>query len=457
MAAFHLTIQKKGQVFTPSEIVDLMVEKLFQKRRPAPNDRVLDPGCGTGAFIKGILNWCERENVAIPCIVGVESDPQFIKEAQKLIVDRETITVMKGNFLLENFGAFDFIIGNPPYVRIDKLSEPEREMYRKNFETAVNRFDLYMLFFEKALKSLKTQGRLVFITPEKYEYTLTARPLRKLMSKFHVEEIHHVREDVFRGLVTYPTITTINRNGEEVTKVIHRDGASITIRLPTDGSRWISVIRGESKLPNSKAILEDICMRISSGVATGEDKAFIIPKNEVPEALRNLAHPTVSGKDLTFDGTKVTHCMLIPYDHSGKLLPEEKLGEFRKRLSKHRKALNSRYCVRKKKHPWYAFHENPPMGDILRAKILFKDIAKEPKFWLDEKGKIVPQHSVYYLVPKDPRLLPFLLDYLNSEQVRKWVIANCQRAANDFIRLQSSVLRRLPIPENLAGRENVGA
>ena len=48
----------KGFVPTPTETVDGMVELLFRERPPGSHDRVLDPGCGAGAFIEGIIRWC---------------------------------------------------------------------------------------------------------------------------------------------------------------------------------------------------------------------------------------------------------------------------------------------------------------------------------------------------------------------------------------------------------------
>lgn len=434
-----------GQVFTPEPIVALMVEKLFQRKHPKRDDSVLDPGCGAGAFIKGVLNWCTRKGIEAPRIVGIEFDSKLLGEARKSFEGLENVTLINENFLLGDFETFDFIIGNPPYVRLEGLSESERETYRKMFDTAVNRFDLYMLFFEKALKSLKPSGRLVFITPEKYEYTLTTRPLRKLMARYHVEEIHHVSEDVFKDLVTYPTITTINGSGRGPTKVIHRDGSSITIKkIPADGSRWVLAIKGGAEPVRLGLVLADVCLRISCGVATGADEVFVMPKEGVPESLKPYAHPTIGGEQLT-KGVRASDVMLIPYDRSGGLLPEEKLKNFKRWFSKHKKHLSSRYCVRKGKHKWYSFHENPPMSDILRPKILCKDIAKEPKFWTDPEGNIVPRHSVYYIVPKDPKILYGFLGYLNSEKVHRWLVARCQRAANDFMRLQSSVLKDIPI------------
>ena len=436
----------RGQVSTPPAIGDLMVEKLFRDRWPTPDDRVLDPGCGTGAFIEGMLRWCREKDIDSPYIVGLDSDVRLIEQARRMIGEHGKITLIGSDFLLGDFGSFDFMIGNPPYVRLERLSEAERALYRKKFRTAFNRFDLYILFFEKALGSLAPGGRLVFITPEKYEYTVTGKPLRQLMAEHHVEEIHHIDEGAFQGLITYPTITTINRGGEGATRIIRRDGSSITAELPGDGSAWLSTIKGWRQPAKGELALKDVCVRISCGVATGADGIFVMPKDKVPKALQAYAHPTVSGKQLTSRGLQVSDAMLLPYDTSGALLPEKKLRAFKRHFSTYSDELVSRHCVIMGRRQWYAFHENPPMADILRPKILCKDIAKEPRFWADDKGEIVPRHSVYYIVPLTHKVLPRLLEYLNGKEAREWLLAHCQRAANGFIRLQSSALKELPIP-----------
>lgn len=122
------------------------------------------------------------------------------------------------------------------------------------------------------------------------------------------------------------------------------------------------------------------------------------------------------------------------------------LGDYLRHPERRAKLLQ-RTCVARK--PWYAFHENPPLVDILKPKILCKDIGASPYFVLDDRGVVVPRHSVYYLVPTDPARLVDLCDYLNSDFSRQWLLANCQRAANGFVRLQSHVLKRMPVPPEL--------
>jgi hypothetical protein len=42
-----------------------------------------------------------------------------------------------------------------------------------------------------------------------------------------------------------------------------------------------------------------------------------------------------------------------------------------------------------------------------------------------------------------------LCEYLNGDEARNWLEANCQRAAGGFLRIQSAVLRDLPVPERV--------
>ncbi len=215
----------KGFVPTPDRIVDLMVEKLSNGVNVTQADTVLDPGCGTGAFIEGIIRWCEKNKNDIPKIIGIESDPAHIPVAREKFNGYPNIEIRHEDYLTNSHECYDYIIGNPPYIPITKLSEAEKSTYKIQFMAARNRFDLYQLFFEQSLRNLKTNGRLVFITPEKYLYVDSASVLRVLLGKRNVHELHMVSEQTFGDLTTYPMITTlINRSSRPKTKIILRDG-----------------------------------------------------------------------------------------------------------------------------------------------------------------------------------------------------------------------------------------
>lgn len=423
-----------------------MVDKLFASSAPNAFSRLLDPGCGPGAFVDGVLRWCSARGIVAPQIVGVDSNPIHVATAHERFAGNDRVEIRHADFLSLADEPFDYVIGNPPYVAITGLSEAERNKYRKSYTTATSRFDLYVLFFEQALRQLRPGGRLVFITPEKFLYVESAATLRRLLARRTVEELHFLGEDTFADLVTYPLVTTIgNSQSDRGTSVVSRDGVVRQTHLDSSGGSWLPSL--SARPAHHGSTLADIAVRISCGVATGADADFVIGGASLPAELRPYSYPTVSGRQL-IRGREIESLdwMLIPYDAAGRLLPESSLGALGHYLSRpeRRARLLGRTCARTK--PWYAFHENPPMQQLLRPKLLCKDIGSAPFFFLDRAGTIIPRHSVYYILPHRPHMLGALASYLNSEPAQQWLLDNCQRAAKGFVRLQSHVLKRLPIP-----------
>jgi len=436
----------KGFVPTPEFVVDLMVGKLFADGPPGASARVLDPGCGNGEFIAGVLRLCAQRSWPVPLIVGIELDPERAARAKRRFRDIAQVTIRNADFLQPSRETFDFVIGNPPYVSILELSAEERLAYRTAYRTACGRFDLYVLFFEQALRLVAPDGRIVFITPEKFLYVETAKPLRDLLRSVQVDELHFLGEDTFEDRVTYPLVSTIVRTAHKTrTRIVRRDGGVSTDFIDV-ASTWLPIVQG-FVADTAGSTLADAAVRISCGVATGADSVFVVSTDRIPRELRKFAHPTISGRQITPARTiEQNSSLLAPYDHFGTLLPESSLGELGRFLREPNRfdRLQARSCVAHK--PWYAFHDNLPLADMRRPKLLCKDITESPFFMVDRDGTIVPRHSVYYVVPSNPVDLEPLAEYLNSPPVTAWLHAHCQRAAGGFLRLQSHVLKQIPIP-----------
>ncbi len=440
----------KGFVPTPDHVVDRMVGKLFAEGPPTASTRLLDPGCGNGEFIAGVMRFCTRRDWPLPTIVGIELDPDRAATASRRFHGVPQVEIRHGDFLQPSRDTFDFVIGNPPYVSILALSGEERLAYRSAYRTASGRFDLYVLFFEQALRLLAPSGRIVFITPEKFLYVETAKPLRELLRAVHVDELHFLGEDTFEDRVTYPLITTIVRTAHKTrTRIIRRNGVVATDMINV-ATTWLPIVEGFVAVTAGRTLAE-ISVRISCGVATGADSVFVMPTEHIPRELRRFAHPTLSGRQITPARTiEQQSSLLAPYDESGALLPEPSLGALGRFLREpsRRDRLKARSCATHK--PWYAFHDNLPLADMRRPKLLCKDITESPFFVVDRDGSIVPRHSVYYVVPSNPADLEPLAEYLNSPIVTAWLRAHCQRAAGGFLRLQSHVLKRIPVPPAFA-------
>lgn len=447
----------KGFVPTPPAIVDRMVAKLFAGRVPTANSRVLDPGCGNGEFVEGVLRACAEHRWPVPEIVGVELDEGRAATARRKFAGIRAVRIEQRDFLQPAERAFDYIIGNPPYVSILELSPAERLTYRGVYRTARGRFDLYVLFFEQALRMAKPGARIVFITPEKFLYVQTAAPLRELLRATHVEELDFAGEATFTGRVTYPLISTITAAAQSApTRVLRRDGRTSSVMLPSSGT-WLPAVEGFAASAHPLQ-LADVALRISCGVATGADSVFVLPTDEIPVSLRRFAHPTVSGRQiLPSRRVDLQSSLLAPYDRSGKLLSERALGPLGTflRETERKERLLARTCTTHK--PWYAYHDNFPLTEMLRPKLLCKDITETPFFVMDQSGELVPRHSVYYVVPNDSAALVPLADYLNSDEATRWLRAHCQRAANGYLRVQSHVLKELPLPAAFAEFAGMGS
>ncbi|MGE3526042.1 MAG: class I SAM-dependent DNA methyltransferase, partial [Gemmatimonadales bacterium] len=317
----------KGFVPTPSALVDRMVNKLFDGLPPDDGTTLLDPGCGTGAFIEGVLRWGERTGGRLPAITGIDSDPRLLAEAKGRLGSAAGVQLVETDFLGALDGQFDYIVGNPPYVPITGLSTAEREAYRRRFTTATGRFDLYTLFFEQALRLLKPGGRLVFVTPEKFSYVESAGRLRSKLSEAGIREIEFIAESTFGDLVTYPVVTTIDRNHNySGTRVLLRTGKSLAVRLPASGRSWLPLFNGAAHSHNPHSIA-DAFTRISCGVATGADQIFVVKDDNLSHELQPFAYATISGRSLVRgEEIRTSHSMLVPYSADGVLLPETGLG-----------------------------------------------------------------------------------------------------------------------------------
>ncbi len=119
------------------------------------------------------------------------------------------------DFLLEfESEKFDIIVGNPPYVENKKIkdSEYKRKLY-ENFNSAYKLFDLSIIFIEKSIESMKENGYLSFILPNKFlsaDYGIKIREL--LIGNTEIREIVNVSSlIIFQKAATYPIIIYLKK------------------------------------------------------------------------------------------------------------------------------------------------------------------------------------------------------------------------------------------------------
>ena len=144
--------------------------------------------------------------------------------------------------MLHDDRSVDFVVGNPPYIRLEDVPEARMRAYREMCRNETGRSDIYIGFYEVALASLRTDGRLGFICADRWMRNQYGRVLRRLIARKDDLEVvismHDV--DAFEEQVSaYPAITVIHRGPQGAVKV-----ADTTARFgEQDASEVLGYIR----------------------------------------------------------------------------------------------------------------------------------------------------------------------------------------------------------------------
>ena len=216
------------------------------------NIKIVDPACGSGAFLitafEYLLNYNKYLDDKILDLVGTQTiDSDRTKEIlQKNIfgvdLNKESVEITKlslwlktanknktlaslennikcGNSLIDDpkiagdlafnwenefpevfaNGGFDIVIGNPPYVSAEYISEIEKNFYEKNYFSASGRQNLYIIFYEKSINLLRKNGNLGFVTP----YTILKNMYYKDIREYILNNTTILEIIDFKGIIVF--------------------------------------------------------------------------------------------------------------------------------------------------------------------------------------------------------------------------------------------------------------
>lgn len=295
-----------GAFFTPTYIVDFIINEV----KPLENHKNLDPSCGCGAFLIGLAEYYKitfsksvkktvQEN-----IFGSDILDYNIHRAKLLLTifalqNGENLEESDFNLYVQDSlkakwnTEFDNVVGNPPYVKFQDLTDENRTYLTKNWTSIEGgTFNLYFAFFELGHKLLKPTGKLGYITPNNYFTSLAGVSIRKYFQqkKCVTRIIDFSHKKVFDAQ-TYTALTFLNKQeNDALTFDRIKDGykpedfllianGSLNYFKNLDSKKWRLLKSDEQK--NIKIIetigtpistLFDICV----GIATLKDEVFFI-------------------------------------------------------------------------------------------------------------------------------------------------------------------------------------
>jgi Eco57I restriction-modification methylase/TaqI-like C-terminal specificity domain len=373
--------------------------------------------------------------------------------------------------------GFDVVIGNPPYVRQERILEALLDEYRRRYRTLYDRADLYVPFYERGLELLAPQGQLGFICANRWVKNKYGGPLRAMIAG-DFQLLHYIDMegvDAFHAeVIAYPSITIIRRPspGEPAPPTRVSTGAIrrceelpalvSALMAPTPDASMVNEIALQDDsdapwllddVPRLKLLrrmeadwptLEQAGCRVGIGVATGCDRVFIgdfatlpvEPERKVPLAM---ARDLVDG-ELRWGGKGV----LNPFEPDGRLAPLEDYPLFSHFLDQHRDAVAGRHVAARNPAGWYRTIDRIYPELVAQPKLLIPDIKGESVVVYDE-GRCYPHHNLYYVISYEWDLRA-LQAVLRSSVALMFVATYCTRMAGGFLRFQAQYLRRIRLP-----------
>jgi len=200
----------RGQFFTPDPVIDFCIEII----QPKPNEKIIDPACGTGGFLFSSLNYIKRrykeENIGsyvknnlfgieinkrvsqiakIKFLIEVNSEPNIICENALKPLDNIKFLDIEEEKVAN---SFDIVLTNPPFGTQGKITQRQT---LSNYDLGYKWYkydDNYIksnkllkgqvpeiLFIEQCLKLLKPGGRAGIVLPNGHFENSSLEYLRK--------------------------------------------------------------------------------------------------------------------------------------------------------------------------------------------------------------------------------------------------------------------------------------
>ena len=375
------------------------------------------------------------------------------------------------------FIGFDCVIGNPPYIQLQKMGTDADALQKMNYQTYERTGDIYCLFYELGMSLLKPGALLSFITSNKWMRAGYGESLRGFLASQcdPIQLIDFANNKIFdSATVLVNILSLVKRNNLGKTFACSvEDGFDIgklsdyvvthsqCLRFGKEAWAILSDIERsiKEKVEAVGVPLKDWDVEIYRGVLTGYNDAFIISSEKRNEILENCAddnerertsaiiRPILRGRDIVRYKYNWADLWLIN-THNGVKDKEDRIHiedypSVKQHLDNHIDKIKSR--ADKGDTP-YNLRNCAYLDLLVQPKIIWGEISDRSKFCLDEKGIYFPEATTFMLSGEQ---LPYLLAFLNCN-VSEYIFSLIGTTTGvGTVRWKKYKILELPVPKKL--------
>ncbi|MBK8624130.1 MAG: Eco57I restriction-modification methylase domain-containing protein [Saprospiraceae bacterium] len=363
--------------------------------------------------------------------------------------------------------GFHVLIGNPPYVKGDAISQLKPE-FKKRYESYTGNADLYVYFIDFGISLLNSKGVLSFITPNKWIQSNYGINLRKIIAEKELlkEFLDFGELPVFKEVSTFPSILMLIKQGSKTFTFSQFTNINdILIDFKKSSFNSASLNENQWAFTQDSSIVKDLIdmhprlkdvlgRQLLAGVKTGANSILILDKSQVPEGEEFLYKKIVFGKDLEPYSIKETSQYLFyPYKFdNGKnnLLAIDSFKRTNEYFSSFKSQLTNRAIikegVKKGNKKWYELQQINMKFDYTLPKIIYPDISSKNKFVYDESG-VIPDMTCFFIPTSSIEYIPIL-----NSSIFWFLAAHFCPILGNFkeggrIRFKSTYLENIPLPK----------
>ena len=394
-------VKNGGQVFTPEFLVREILDFAGYKHGGIGRKHVIDNSCGNGAFLCEVVRRYISDYVAANgsaagvneelelYIHGIEIEDEAYRECRLRLDEAAAEYGVVGVLwdvrhadalsVQDYNGRMDFVVGNPPYVRVHNLEGSYDAVKQFGFAQG-GMTDIYLVFFELGFRMLNAQGRLCYITPSSWLSSLAASEMRSYIARHRtlsgLIDLGHFQ--AFEGATTYTMIALfdLSKKGE---CIVYYDYAAelsgkkfvdtLTVDdIYIDGSFYIADRASLGVLRSIRTKPSPTIVKVKNGFATLADKVFI---NDV--CFDALTIPIIKAS------TGRWHRGFFPYDKKGKPLRKDEIfsNDEIARYMADRKEKLLKGKTEEQMPQWYLYGRTQALKDVWSNKIAVSTIVKD--------------------------------------------------------------------------------